>query len=269
MEDKVLNEKNFIHEEYPQHPWRLWGWLAAVAACSLIFAYSLNRYGSIIDTQYADSPFLQVTNRQLSLFLWQDPSHMRAHVKNKQAYLPAFEYSERVGLDPEYADEYVVGPPELLFLYHTWNRLLGSYYTPQAIPSQEFQSFLLEAPEWQPLWWPAAPTAYQQMIAELGTGLAGDLNLLPETTLPLEVRQAFIGWKNYFYQGSEINVYKPTYSELDKLLAKFPHYNRSYWRNIYGDDYLKSRNINSNQTIPNQELSPLLRIALYNSSTVL
>lgn len=261
-----LTENHFIHEEYSAHPWRLWGWLAIVIGCSGIFAWSFLNYSAAIDKQYAVNPFLQVTNRQMSLFLWQNPSHMRVHAKNKNGYLPAFEYVDRVGLNPEYADDYAIAPPELLFLYHTWNRLLGNSFISRPIPAKEFQVFLNENSEWQPRNWQLAPPEYITFTQKLDQDLKADLSLEPLSALPLEVRQAFIGWKNYFFEGNAINNFSATYTQLNILLKVFPHYARPYWRNIYSLNYLKSQNVEPSQKIPPDELSSALRAALFNLS---
>src|SRR6476620_911156 len=145
--NKELSEKDFIHEEYGRNPFPFWGWIGAVIGFSLIFSWGLSTYTNTLERQITDSPFLQVTNREMSLFLWQNPQHMRVHVKKKNGYLPAFEYAERIGLNPEYADDYVVAPPELLFLYHTWHRLLGDSYIPRYISGKEFSLFLTAVPE--------------------------------------------------------------------------------------------------------------------------
>ena len=50
--------------------------------------------------------------------------------------------------------------------------------------------------------------------------------------LPIIVRQAYQGWKNYFEEGPDINVLDPTYAEVNEFLKDHPHYMRNYWRNI-------------------------------------
>jgi hypothetical protein len=262
----TLSEKNFIHEEYPKHPWRIWGWLAIVIVCSLLFAWPLLQYSSFIEKQYAHSPFLQVTNRQISVFLWQNSEHMRVHAKNKSNYLPAFDYLDRVGLNPEYAEDYVVAPPELLFLFHNWNHFLRTDLISRSIPTDEFKNFLIDVMEWQPKYWPAAPPAYISLISELEKGIKTDLMHESFDTLPIEVRQAFTGWKNYFFEGDAINTFLPSYGLLKEFLKDFPHYTRPYWRNIYGLHYLKELEDNPDSIISKEYLSVPLRVALYNYS---
>jgi hypothetical protein len=263
-----LPEEEFIHEGYRQDPWSFWGWLLAVVAVSVFFWASLDWYSMALQRQYAHSPFLQVTNRQMSLFLWQNPSYMRIHTATKNGYLPAFEYVDKIGLKPEYADEIVIAPPELLFLYHTWHRLISSEFPRRAIPAEEFHRFLYEVEEWQPRFWPEAPKPYVSLFTKLSTLGNQNLNLLSEVELPLEVRQAFIGWKNYFTEGEQIATFAPTWQQLSDFLHSYPHYSRNYWCEIVGPQYLKNGGSLPHErleVIPPDELSPFLRIALYNA----
>lgn len=279
-EEKELAEKDFIHEEYGRNPFPFWGWLLAVIAFTALFSWGLSTYTDTLSHQYADSPFLRVTNRQISLFLWQNPSHMRAHAKNKNGYLPAFQYAEKIGLNPDYADDYAIAPPELLFLYHTWHRLVSNEFPLRSISTEEFQVFLVDVEEWQPRYWKEAPQGYVELVNSLAEYGDRDLNSLSESVLPLPVRQAFIGWKNYFYEGDRINAFKPTLSEVVAFLKKYPHYARPYWKNIVGQGYLQSLydnqghlksidnllDVDLKSSISEQELAPFLRVALYNAN---
>lgn len=267
QEHSPLEEKDFIHEEYRKNPWPFWGWLGVVITFTLLFYGSSLFYYSTLAEQYAHHPFLQVTNREMSLFLWQNPQHMRIHVKKKNGYLPAFQYAERIGLDPEYADDYVVAPPELLFLYHTWHRLLGKVYIPRSISAKEFSTFLSAAPEWLPRFWQKAPIRYIALLDQLQARENENLNLVSFEELPLDVRNAFVGWKNYYFEGDQINALNSTYQDVAHFLAEYPHYGRSYWCNIVGDSYLKTLQDKKNsEFMPADELSPLLRVALFNKA---
>ncbi len=260
-----LSEKDFIHEEYGRNPFPFWGWLIAVLGFSLLFSLALSKYTAVLSDQYADSPFLRVTNREISLFLWQNPNHMRAHVKSKNGYLPAFQYAEKIGLNPEYADDYVQAPPELLFLYHTWHRLLSDEFPIRAISAEEFQVFLEDVEEWQPRYWNQAPKEYVHLTEDLGSYGKKNLNLLPAEILPIRVRQAFIGWKNYFYEGDKINEMVVAENELEKFIKQYPHYARNYWRNIAGDSYLKTFTLKGPaEPVLSEQIAPFLRVALFN-----
>lgn len=204
--------------------------------------------------------FAQVTNREMSLFLWQFPEYMRASVSMKVGYLDGFQYGDKIAIEPGMADKYVAAPPQVLFLYHVWNRLLGSYGSDKSIDRSEFLNFLEDCPEWKPENWAGAPKGYQEIIKSLRFN-----------EVPLMVRQAFTGWKNFFFDKEKINQVKPTYEQMEKLLAKFPHYARNDWRNILmknKPDYLKSLFIGKfdpKGVIPEDELAPFLKLAIYNN----
>lgn len=262
---KPLEEKDFIHEEYGRNPFPFWAWLSVVVFVTLLFFGATRFYYSTLTEIYTKSPFLQVTNRELSLFLWQNPQHMRVHVKHKNGYLPAFEFAEKIALIPQYADDYAIAPPELFFLYHTWKRLLGDVVMPRGIPAEEFRTFLTAVPEWAPEYWKNAPAGYVAFANSLSTTSNENLSSLGMDILPLEVRQAFIGWRNYFFEGDQINSMQPTVQLLEQLLSDYPHYARNYWCNIVGDSYLKSvLYIEPKKFLKNTDLSPFLRVALFN-----
>ncbi len=260
----LLEEKDFIHEEYCKNPLSFWKWLATVLIFTFVFSGATVFYYSVLARQYSENPFLQVTNREMSVFLWQNPQYMRVHAKSKNGYLPAFEYAERIGLNPEYADDFVIAPPDLLFLYHNWNRLIGDAYIPRAISGKEFSTFLSAVPEWTPRYWQKAPENYLELVELLPNHLSDDLNLQDFDALPLKVRQAFVGWKNYFFEGYQINKSRYAYNDAAKLLSFFPNYGRAFWRNILGSSYLSSFHDGISGVIPPEELSPLLRAALFN-----
>lgn len=262
---KELSEKDFIHEEYPKDPYPFWIWLLVITTVLVLFSAGRSWFRQSLQTQVEESPFLQVTNRQLSLFLWQYPEHMRAHVKAKTGYLPAFQYMDKVTPDPELADQYVVAPPELLFLFHTWHRLLGDVWIPRPITQGEFLEFLKDSEEWQPHYWREAPAAYKELVAALPQKPENeDL----QTLLPLNVKQAFQGWKNYFKEGEKINQVQPTFGEMERFLTRYPHYGRSYWRNLLEKTtphYLEMRG-KPNEMIPVDQLAPFLKVAFFNAN---
>ena len=76
-----------------------WIWLALVA----IVASLLWGGGSWVRENKMwmaeNSPFLQVTNREFSLFLWQFPEFMRINVSEKSGYLPGFQYMGKVAME--------------------------------------------------------------------------------------------------------------------------------------------------------------------------
>lgn len=262
-----LQEKDFIHEEYRKNPYPFWIWLCLLSFFVALLWGTKSWYAGQIQERIESIPFFQVTNREISLFLWQYPQHMRVHVAKKTGYLPAFQYLSKVTVEPELADDYVIAPPELLFLYHTWKRLLSEYTYEQVIPVQEFREFLNYAEEWQPAYWKEASTEYRALVSRL-SDYNKEENLAPQ--LPVPVKQAFQGWRNYFAEGEQINQLKPTYEQVENFLKEHPHYARSYWRNLLEGsvpNYLKGLSgENREKPVPNEELAPFLKFALYNAN---
>jgi len=243
-----LQEKDFIQERYGKDPYPFWLWLFLLAAFTTTLWFFEGWIAREVRTDYTHNPFLQVTNRDLSLFLWQFPEKMRINASQKSTYLPAFQYEEKVTLFPDQADEWVSAPPELLFLYHTWKRQIGDIWFPRPILKQEFIEFINYAEEWKPDFWPKAPESYLAFYNKLSSVSAGqDV----ANQLPLPVRQAFQGWKNFYKEGERINQLKITPKILAEFFKKYPHYARNYWQNLYSEYIIKSN-------------PPFLKTALYN-----
>lgn len=265
-----LSEKDFIQEGFKKNPLPFWVWFFLLTTFVSLLWGGASWYYSKLSKVIQDSPFLQVTNRELSLFLWQNSEFMRVNVSEKNNYLPGFQYQNKVTLDLPNADQYVVAPPEVLFRYHTWNRLVSKEFSPRSIPIEEFRQFLDDTQEWEPEYWPQASSEYVKMVNELPKSQLTDLEPLPKTVLPQEVRLAFQGWKNYFKEGDSINHMKVTYEEIGQFLQENPHYARNFWRNIVSKatpDYLKTYTFNKfdpQSEIPPPELSPFLKVAIYN-----
>jgi len=266
-----LHEKDFIHEPDGKYPFWLWLFLSAIAA-SLLWG-SLSWFQGIETKVVKDSPFLQVSNRQMSLFLWQFPEYMRINRPDKSVYLPGFDYQNKVAIIPGFADETVKAPPEILFLYHTWQRLIGKTYFPRPISVKEFEEFINYAEEWKPRNWPAAPKEYADFLNEFPTvANVENLQNLNVKQLPLEVRMAFQGWKNFFKEGDAILGMTPTHEQVARFLEASPKYGRNYWRNIVSDTkpkYLESffnhdAAAKGSDVIPKDQLSDFMKVALYN-----
>ncbi len=269
MPSQQLPEDQFIHEGYRQHPWYFWGWLAVVMACSLLFWFGLDKYATTLNREYADRPFLRVTNREMSLFLWQNPSYMRVHAANNNGYLVAFDYVDKIGLKPEYADEFAIAPPELLFLYHTWERQIANEWPERPIYADELYAFLFEVSEWLPRYWPMAPKKYVELVKRLPKLGKENLSHLSHHELPLDVKRAYAGWRNYFFEGAQIEQASFTRKQVKTFLSAYPHYRRNYWCQIVGSHYLadlENLSLESNEYLSQGTLAPFLRIALYNWS---
>jgi hypothetical protein len=260
-----------IHEGYKKDPTTLWAWIFFLAIFMALLWGAGSWYTGYLQTQQELKPFLRVSNRALSLFLWQHPELMRANAKSKSGYLPAFQYLERVSVEPALADQIAVAPPELLFQFHTWDRLVGDVWFPRAIPEPEFIAFLDYCEEWQPRYWPQAPKEYADLVASLQSASTIDLQQLPVSTLPRVVRIAFQGWKNFQQEGEAINQFIPTYAQVGEFLKNFPHYARNYWQNLYDNtthQYLKSlaEHPTNQDPIPTSDLVPFLRAAVFNAN---
>lgn len=253
-----LSEKDFINESYKQDPYPFWFWLIVVGAFVAILSGGYSWYEKTIGIEYKDSPFLQVTNREMSVFLWQEPALMRVNASSKATYMPAFQYTEKVSIEAGLAEDYVMAPPNVLFLYHTWNRLVSYEIPLRPINAKEFLEFLSYAEEWQPENWPHAPESYRKIVQNLAN--EEKIDLAP--TLPHIVAIAFQGWKNFFLEGDAINATVPSSKQMKAFLEKYPHYARNYWRNIKGEDYLSSLNTATN--LLGKEVPSFLRVAFYN-----
>lgn len=265
-----LPEKDFIQDNVPKSnlPYWLWGILFTLFIALLWGIGSW--YNQKISKEIEGNPFLQVTNRELSVFLWQFPEHMRVNSKTKSGYLPGFQYIDKLSIEPNMADLYAVAPPELLFLYHTWNRLLSPEFITRPIQLSEFKEFLLYAEEWQPKNWPAAPKDYVDFANALLASQTLEPEQLPKVTPPKQVLQAFQGWKIFFKEGEAVNKTSPTYGQMADFLKVSPHYARNFWRNIVADEYpnylktLFSGKYTPTVKVSNDELAPFLKFAFYN-----
>lgn len=278
QQNAPLSEENFIQENKKQPstvasiPLWLWPALLTIAA-SLIWG-SLGWFQGIAQKEIASRPFLEVTNREFSEFLWQFPVYMRPYAKQKTGYLPGFQQGDRYTMNLSDTEQLVSAPPEVLFLYHTWKRLLSQYYIARPIQASEFTEFLEAVPEWKPEYWKAAPADYVKLIDSKTYIKEDNLDQLPETTLPLVVKKAFQGWKNFYKEGEQINKVVIDSSQLKEFLATYPQYSRSYWRNIQyvlekqvaGAHYLESfpGKKEKDESISAEQLAPFLKVALYN-----
>lgn len=271
-----LSEKDFIQNGWSFTSFPFWLWIFLLATVVALVWGSRGWYEGFMQKFKKNDPFLEVTNREFSVFLWNFPSFMRINTSQKTGYLPGFlTTSENFELGT--AEDFVSAPPDLIFLYHTWHRLLAPEFIARPISPKEFEDFLEQLPEWKPENWPQAPQEYSQLVDSKNYLQTENLQALPETTLPLIIRQAFVGWKNYFMEGPQINDLKPTLGEVKTFLEKYPHYARQYWRNIAevnkqkvaGLEYLNgfvSGTFIPDKIIPKEQLTPFLKIALYNDA---
>lgn len=270
VSNRDLPEDEFFAEKYGKDPFPLWLWFFVVVTIAAVSWGSYSWWSQKRNIEISGKPFLQVTNRDFSLFLWQFPQYMRVKAASKTGYLPAFQELGGVGVTVAEADDWVQANQEVLFLYHTWDRLLKEEYYPRTIPVEEFKQFLQQTQVWNPANWEKAPQPYKELIARLPSMKQATLDSASNAELPLDVRLAFQGWRNYFKEGKEIDAVSPTYDELLSFLAVSPHYERNYWRNILIEgrpDYLKSietGDYDPEAKVPEEELSGFLKVAFYN-----
>lgn len=252
-----------IQEGYRRNPGPLWLWLALLAILVSFYLAVSSFYQGYTEDQKEASPFFRVTNREFSLFLWCNPEFMRVNARRKQNYLPAFQYQDKVTVEPHLADRLVDASPQILFFYHVWSRQIRDQIPLRSILADEFLEFVTYAEEWQPIFWSLAPEGYKELIGglpELGRARVDEL-------LSFEVRLAFQGWKNYMKEGEAINAVRVSAEELDRFLVSYPHYARHYWKNIVGDQYLKTYSkweLQGSVLIPEEEITSFLKLALYN-----
>jgi hypothetical protein len=280
VEPSSLSEKDFIHES--RRPptlgsFPLWLWLALLSFAIALLWGGASGLQNLVKKEVQASPLLEVTNRQFSLFLWQFPSFMRYFAKEKNSYLPGFQYVDKQTMNLSTTEDFVAAPPEILFLYHTWHRLLVNESITRPISPLEFVEFLNQVEEWQPKNWRRAPKSYTQLINSKSYGQVEDLQTLSEEVLPFAVRQAFLGWKNFYKEGDAINQQTYTYGQVLDFLKQYPHYARSFWRNIEqvenrtvaGNNYLQSlfspTTVIPDDPFPNEQLAPFLKVALFNA----
>lgn len=247
-------------------PFFLWGALGAlIVGVAIFFAFQALRQ---ISSVRKSMPFFHVTNREFSLFLWQNPEFMRRHASRKDGYLTGFERSGRKGIVPDSAEELVVAAPSVLFRYHTWKRLLGNERFDRKIDPKMFVKFLQDEPAWRPENWQQAPEGYSRTLSFSHS--YDDLSEAQEDEMPWQVRQAYTGWLNYFEEGEAINEQQITVSQLRNFLVEHPEYKRNLWRNIVMQnvpDYLKIlASTEDNQLVPTEQLTPFIRVALFNDA---
>jgi hypothetical protein len=273
--EKPLSEKNFIHNGWSLWSVPFWVWIALMVILSSLIFGGKQWVDSLIQQEKGRRPFLEVTNREFSVFLWQFPSFLPNHLSQRSSYLPGF-FAQTENLIPAYAEELVSAPPDLIFLYHTWHRLLAPDFIRRPINPSEFEEFLTQLPEWQPDVWKQAPEGYVELIKSKNYTHLKNLQTLPESSLPLMVRQAFQGWKNYFNEGPQINDLHPTVGEVLTFLEHHPTYARSYWRNIdrIADQPIAGLNyllltlrptVDKEERFPFDQLSSFLKVALFNA----
>lgn len=238
-----LKEKDFIHEPKKGEKLPLYIWFLVL----ILFALFGWIYMNYFRTAPAEKPpFEQVTNRQMSLFLWQNPEYMRPFHQEETGYLPGF-YYDHPGMKPEKADDYAKAPPELFFRYHLWERLIKQEAVDKPVAREELVRFFQEVSEWAPGNWSEAPEGY------------GDFK--EPIFLPLEPRIAFFAWKTLLLHEDAFNEFHPTKEQYQLFLQDHPHFARNYWQNTY-PDYVVSEG-DGEGVIPLSEMPLFLKLSLF------
>ena len=264
-----LPDNQFIQDDKKKPSLPFWVLGIFFSLVTLVTGYIGSELSLKLQNEVEDNPFLNVTNREFSIFLWQFPEHMRVNTSRPKAgYLTGFQYKDKLNIERGKAEDYVVAPPEILFLYHTWKRLLSDEFIANKVSTNDFINFLNYSDEWQPQNWKKAPKEFVNLINEINNHKFDQY--IPIDKLPKDVLQAFQGWKNFFIDGYAINKIEPSYEEMEKFLNISPHYARNYWINIVRDQYpqylktLFSGDYLRGSKIPQNELSPFLKVAFYN-----
>ena len=249
-------ERDFIPRKWHEHPSFIWILLFVLVGVWALFGI-FGKWESLITREKRkELPFFQVTKRNFSLFLFQNTELLRAKRFKRFGTMARITSLDEVNFIPPKADEFIVAPPDILFRYHVWDRLLGESLAPRPIPGAEFKLFLKDNPDWKPDNWPGATEDYRQVVKDLGN------ENLPLSKVPAEVQFAFQGWKNFFEEWALIQEVEPTKVEMEKFLGDHPRYGRSYWRNILSEEYpeyLKDLDVLSAEEMPD-----FLKVGLYN-----
>lgn len=270
---KLLQEKDFIHEEYRKNPRPAWICFFILVVFFVIWWWVAKWREERLEAYQKNSSFLQVTNRELSLFLWSHPEFMRANVKMKADYLTGFKEEDKIRVIPEFAEEYAVAPPEVLFRYHIWKTFLSHHIPDRKITVGEFLEFIQCCKEWHPTFWNGAPKTYKVFVESLNK-FEGSQKIAPEL-LPDSVKQGFIGWKNFYKEGDQINNLLISYDLLDGFLAKYKELARGYWRNILQEstpEYLLEYSNNeyvAKSFVPTHQMASVFKVPFFNEQMTL
>lgn len=251
---KELQEKDFIQEKRGKNPFPVWFWMLVVVSVLVAVLVVVGQIISVTNKNVEESPFLKVSNRDFSIFLWSHPEFMRANYRGKSGYLPDFQMAPKVTPQGAKADNWVQAPPEVLFEYQQWKRFIGDILFPRPISSIDLQNFLEYDEQWRPEYWKEAPQGYADLINQLNTKDISE-------QLPKNLRQAYVGWKNYYLEGGKIVALPNDSKMIETFLNEYPAFKPNYWKNIY-PHYLES--LGKKDPLPNDEVPPFLKTALYN-----
>ena len=75
-----LSEKDFIQNGWSIRSLPFWLWIALTAVAASLIWGGGNWFGGYLQKEKKQDPFLEVTNREFSVFLWQFPNFMRMNL---------------------------------------------------------------------------------------------------------------------------------------------------------------------------------------------
>lgn len=256
-----------LPESSPRKPFTNWIWFLLLFFLSTsAFLWGISRWQeAILAEKQKIFPFYQVTNREFSLFLWQNPEFFKEYAQLNLGHIAP---DDDILLLPENAEALVSVPSKVLFRYHVWDRLIKRYPVKRSLPTHLFAEFLENNQEWLPRYWKAAPAPYRLFMENRETFSEKELPPL----IPLEVKIAYQGWLNYFKEWEEIQQLHPTQGEMESFLDVYPHYARSYWRNILRKEkpnyLINLYEEGQHQKLNEDEMTTFLQIAIYNYFTM-
>lgn len=240
-----------------------------VAIIAILFTAIHSWYKEHAMQAKKDSPFYQVTNREFSLFLKENPRFLNTNVSLNEAFLPGTSYIKKISSNIQQADQLVNAPDKIIFEYHTWKRLIDYPAAPRLILIDPFKQFLMDHQEWLPENWKGAPKEYKALYHQIQDGKAPN-NLSASPALPEDIREAFIGWKNYTFEQDEIKEFVPTFEQLKTFLQKYPNFERNFWINLVKEtnpNYLETLSFEKYDPatkVPKDQIVPFLQIAIFN-----
>lgn len=269
--DEELKEEDFIQDEFKQSPNPYLLAIFFLAIITILITAIHTWYAEHQSAYRKTSPFYQVTNRDFSLFLLQNPRFLNQNVSNKEAYLPGLQYLKKLQSNLKDADNLVDAPDQMIFYYQTWNRLIDYPPPPRTIPVGEYKDFLSQYEEWTPVYWRNATRDYEELYRQIQNGTAPqNLATVSKLALPDDAREAFIGWKNAIMEKEELEKFRPTFALLKEFLDKYPNFQRNYWFNILkASDWSYLETISFDKydptgNVPEDQIAPFLQIALFN-----
>jgi hypothetical protein len=74
------------------------------------------------------------------------------------------------------------------------------------------------------------------------------------------LNQAFVGWRNYFYEGEAINNLPIHYKDVRELIRLYPGFGVEKWHDLEPDYNLSGKGL-----VPTGTLPSFVRVAIFNT----